>query len=203
MKEFISKIFGKLELDENEVFEFPCGILGFPEQKRFFFLKVLNNNLPFPIEVMHSFDSDNLAFIVVDPFYIIPNFSVLASPDDVKEIDLKDISEVVMRVILRFEGKRIFSNLLAPIVLNTRARKGKQIVLEGPEELLDAEVCIDEDREKDIVNEKESETKEGENGMGKESEKGGEGKRVGSIGESVGGSEERDFTEHRTTVSLK
>ena len=139
---FNSKIFGEIEVDEKEVFEFPNGIIGFPEHKRFFFLKVMNHKLPFPIEVMHSFDSDNLAFFVVDPFHIAPNYSMMASMEELKDIDIQDITDVTMRIILRIEKGKVYANLLAPIVLNIKNKRGKQFVLEGPDELLDAEVDI-------------------------------------------------------------
>ena len=141
---FNSKIFGEIEVDEKEVFEFPNGIIGFPEHKRFFFLKVMNHKLPFPIEVMHSFDSDNLAFFVVDPFHIAPNYSMMASMEELKDIDIQDITDVTMRIILRIEKGKVYANLLAPIVLNIKNKRGKQFVLEGPDELLDAEVDISE-----------------------------------------------------------
>jgi len=149
MLKFVSKIFGELEIDENEVFEFPNGVLGFPDEKRFFFLKVMNHKLPFPIEVMHSFDSDNLAFFVVDPFHIAPTYSIMASLEELKEIEIQDITDVAIRVILRFEKNDVYVNLLAPIVLNTRNRKGKHLVLEGPDELLDAKVDISSDLEEE------------------------------------------------------
>lgn len=143
MVEFESKIFGKIQIDENEVFEFPNGILGFPDNKKFFFLKIVSDEFAFPIEIMHSFDSNNLAFFVTDPTYILPTYSILASPKELEDIKIKDISDVVTRVILRFEKKnKATCNLIAPIILNTRERLGKHLVLEGPDELLDVEVDL-------------------------------------------------------------
>lgn len=143
MVEFESKIFGKLQIDEKECFEFPNGILGFPEHKRFFFLKIVNDNLPFPIEIMHSFDSNNLAFLVTDPSHILPTFSILASPKDLEDIKVSDISDVAIRVILCIEGKnKVTCNLLAPIILNIKDRLGKHLILEGPDEFLNLEVDL-------------------------------------------------------------
>lgn len=143
MVEFQSKIFGRLEIDENEVFDFPAGILGFPERKKFFFLKIINDNLPFQVEVMHSFDADNLAFLVTDPSYIFPTYTILASPKDLEEIKVKDISDVALRVILRVEkGGKMTANFIAPIVINTRDRIGKHLVLEGSDDLLDVEIDL-------------------------------------------------------------
>ncbi len=156
---FNSKIFGEIEIDEKEVFEFPNGIIGFPEHKRFFFLKVMNHKFPFPIEIMHSFDSDNLAFFVVDPFHIAPNYSMMASMEELKEIDIQDITDVTMRIILRIEKGKVYANLLAPIVLNIKNKRGKQFVLEGPDELLDAEVDISE-KKSDLERKVEGEAKD-------------------------------------------
>lgn len=143
MVEFNSKIFGKLQIDENEVFDFPSGLLGFPENKKFFFLKIVNDNFPFQVEIMHSFDNNNLAFLVTDPSYIYPAYTILASPKDLEEIKVKDISDVALRVILKVEkGGKVTANFIAPIVINTRDRIGKHLVLEGSDELLDVEVDL-------------------------------------------------------------
>jgi len=151
---FHSKLFGEIKIDESEVFEFPSGIIGFKDLKKFFFLKVVNNNLPFPLEVMHSFERDNLAFFVVDPYYIAPNFSILAKPEEIQELGQGDIVDIVLRVILRFEGGKVFANFLAPFVINTRTKKGKHMILEGSEELLDVEIEIknEEKQEKEETN---------------------------------------------------
>lgn len=149
MIEFESKIFGKLQIDENETFEFPSGVLGFPDNKRFFFLRIVSDELPFPVEIMHSFDTNNLAFLVTDPFYIVPTYSILASPKELEEIKIRDISEVAIRVILKVEGKdKVTCNLIAPIILNTKEKLGKHLVLEGPDELLEVE--IDMGKRKDL-----------------------------------------------------
>ncbi|MCS7214127.1 MAG: flagellar assembly protein FliW [Candidatus Calescibacterium sp.] len=148
MIEFESKIFGKLQIDENETFDFPGGVLGFPENRKFFFLKIINNEFPFPIEIMHSFDSNNLAFLVTDPSHILPTYSVLASPKELEEIKIKDISDVAIRVILHIEKKgKMTCNLIAPIILNTRDKLGKHLVLEGPDELLDVEIDLQKENQ--------------------------------------------------------
>jgi len=151
---FHSKLFGEININESEVFEFPSGVIGFKDLKKFFFLKVVNNNLPFPLEVMHSFERDNLAFFVVDPYYIAPNFSILAKPEEIQELGQGDIVDIVLRVILRFEGGKVFANFLAPFVINTRTKKGKHMILEGSEELLDVEIEIknEEKQEKEETN---------------------------------------------------
>jgi flagellar assembly factor FliW len=146
---FHSKLFGEININESEVFEFPSGIIGFRDLKKFFFLKVVNNNLPFPLEVMHSFEKDNLAFFVVDPYYIAPNFSILAKPEEIQELGQGDIVDIVLRVILRFEGGKVFANLLAPFVINTRTKKGKHMILEGSEELLDVEIEIKDEKKQE------------------------------------------------------
>lgn len=146
---FHSKLFGEIEIKESDIFEFPSGVIGFNDLKKFFFLKVVNDNIPFPLEVMHSFEKDNIAFFVVDPYYIAPNFSILAKPEEIQELGQGDIVDIVLRVILRFEGGKVFANFLAPFVINTRTRKGKHLILEGSDDLLDAEIEIKEEQKQE------------------------------------------------------
>jgi flagellar assembly factor FliW len=146
---FHSKLFGEITIKESEIFEFPSGVIGFKDLKKFFFLKVVNDNIPFPLEVMHSFDKDNVAFFVADPYYIAPNFSILAKPEEIQELGQGDIVDIVLRVILRFEGGKIFANFLAPFVINTRTKKGKHLILEGSDDLLDVEIEIKENEKQE------------------------------------------------------
>ena len=143
--QFNSRIFGQIEINPDEVFFFPDGLIGFPEEKKFFLLKVVNDSLPFPLEVLHSFENPNLAFFVVDPSFIVHNYSILSSPEEVKDIEVQDVADVAVRVILRCENGKFFANLLAPIIINARNKKGKHLVLEGPEELLDVELLVKKD----------------------------------------------------------
>lgn len=143
--QFNSKIFGQIEINPDEVFFFPSGLIGFPEEKKFFLLKVVSDNLSFPLEILHSFENPNLAFFVTDPSFIVHNYSILSSPEEVKDIEVQDVADVAVRVILRCENGKFFANLLAPIIINARNKKGKHLILEGSEELLDVELLLKRD----------------------------------------------------------
>ena len=145
---FRSKIFGEIEIDEKEVFEFPAGLIGFPNHKKFFFLKPIGLDLPFPVEIMHSFDDSSLAFFVVDPSYLSEEYFVISSQDHLKDIDIEDPADAVLRIIVRFEGGRMVANFLTPIVLNLKNRKAKHVILDGPEELLKIELDLTKLKEK-------------------------------------------------------
>ena len=139
---FRSKIFGEVEIDEKEVFEFPSGLIGFPNHKKFFFLKPVGLDLPFPVEIMHSFDDDSLAFFVVDPSYLSEEYFVISSDEHLKDIEIEDPSDAVLRIIVRFEKGKMIANFLTPIVLNLKKKKAKHVILEGPEELLKIKIDL-------------------------------------------------------------
>lgn len=140
-----SKLFGEVKIDEDEIFTFPSGILGFPDKKRFVFLKTSNykplGNVE--IEFFHSVEDDDLVFATCDPQSIAPDFSIIASEDEVSDIELKNPEDAIVRVVLTLSKnpENITANLLAPLVINARNKLGKQMVLEGAEELVSYKVA--------------------------------------------------------------
>ncbi|SDU24550.1 flagellar assembly factor FliW [Verrucomicrobium sp. GAS474] len=113
----------------DKTFTFPQGIPGFPTLHRFVFSQEEGHR---PFTVMRSVEDVNVAFVVIEAFYLKPDYVM-----DVDDIELEPIGspgplDCVILFIIRLEsGKpfRIHANLRAPLVLHKEKKLGSQIVL--------------------------------------------------------------------------
>ena len=121
--------FGDVEYRENAVLTFPHGIIGFPNAKRYV---ILDHDREAPFKWLQSVDKSNLAFVVMDPVLFKSDYQVEITPDAVGELEYREKDELALMVILTIpsnDPSAITANLRGPVVVNTRSRLGKQLVL--------------------------------------------------------------------------
>ena len=117
--------FGEIEIQEDSVLNFPFGIPGFPNLKRFVVIDYKD-----PIKWLHSVEDPDVAFIVTVPFVLFPEYSFTIK-DDVEEfLGIKESSDVVIFAILSVSDNNLMANLKAPVVVNISNKKAVQILLE-------------------------------------------------------------------------
>lgn len=125
-----SQRFGALEVGDDQLIDFPAGVVGFPRERRFFLLP--HNTTGF-IAWLHSVTSPELALPVVSAHAFgarYPDVDVVQAAaaaglgDDVDQL-------AVMVVLCAPPGQPATVNLLAPIVINVATQRGAQVILEG------------------------------------------------------------------------
>ena len=68
--EIKTKTKGTIDVDEKKILEFPEGLVGFEEYKKYALLQSEYD----PFLWLQSVDRQNLAFLLVDPFVICTNY---------------------------------------------------------------------------------------------------------------------------------
>ena len=117
--------FGEIEIQEDSVLNFPFGIPGFPDLKRFIVIDYKD-----PIKWLHSVEDPDIAFIITVPFVLFPEYSFTIK-DDVEEfLGIKEASDVLIFAILAVSDNNLMANLKAPVVINISNKKAVQILLE-------------------------------------------------------------------------
>ena len=126
--------FGILHVREDQVIDVPSGILGFPEDKRYL---LFNHQEGSPFWWFQSLDHGALAFVLIDPFLIMPDYELEMSPEDTARLQLEKEEEGLQGVqpmalvsISRGEPRVITANLLGPVVINLNKRVARQVVLD-------------------------------------------------------------------------
>ncbi len=126
-----TKYFGPVEIDEEELLLFEHGIPGF-EDKRCYFMAKYTAEAPFYI--LQSVDEPGPAFILIGLEQVAPGYSIELTEEVVTELKLNQPEEATVYAIVTIPGElaKATVNLAAPLVINTRGKLGKQIILNNP-----------------------------------------------------------------------
>jgi len=120
--------FGVLELENSNILTFTEGLLGFPDYTKYVLLDHDKSGI---FQWLQSVENEDLAFVLIEPLRIVPDYRVEVHEKDVEDIKLQSPDTAVMACIVNI-GKDCSSvtvNLLGPIVINPREMLAKQIVL--------------------------------------------------------------------------
>lgn len=127
-----TKNFGELDIDEKKIISFPEGLPGFEEEKEFVIIN--NEDEENPFCWLQSVKNPDLAFVIVNPFFVFSDYSVDLSETVQEKLKIKDEKDVAVYsiVVVPEDLKKMTANLLGPIVINVRERLGKQVILDDP-----------------------------------------------------------------------
>lgn len=116
---------GEVEIADDQLYRFPKGIPGFDEQTDFALIPLADE----PFVYLQSLKEKELSFLLSDPFVFYPSYEFELPDEEAEELGIEN--EVVVRcmITLKEQAEQSTINLLAPIVLNPKARLAKQVVL--------------------------------------------------------------------------
>jgi flagellar assembly factor FliW len=121
--------FGEIEVTDNMVIDFQNGLGGFPELKKFF---MVSHNVH--VRWMQSMDNPDIAFILMEPFEMIPEYAFKIDINAEQYLDIVDASTLITFVMLavRDDGLTlsVTANLRTPVLINTENMKGAQLTIE-------------------------------------------------------------------------
>lgn len=127
--EIMTRDFGKVNIDEDKIIEFPEGIPGFKEEKEFVLLPLEENSL---FVIMQSVNNSDLAFITIEPKSIIKDYEFVISEKTEELLEISGIEDIILLNIVNIKDKveNMTINLAAPLVININANLGKQVILD-------------------------------------------------------------------------
>lgn len=126
---FTTERFGVVEINPDEILDFPLGIIGFPEYHRYGFL---HDEKLSPFLWLQSLEEPRLCFFVVEPFLFFNDYEIEIRLEGILERDLNSDDELLVLVICTIaqEFKESTANLLAPLIFNKEKRVAYQVVLD-------------------------------------------------------------------------
>jgi flagellar assembly factor FliW len=128
MIRFETSRFGLLEVSEDKVIHFPEGIPGFRQIKRY----ILMDYKDTPLKWLQAVDDPDVAFIVVQPEYIVSDYSINIDKSVKDMLDLKKDEDIAVLLIIRVENRKIIPNLNGPLLINADKKIGLQVVIDKP-----------------------------------------------------------------------
>ena len=132
--ELFTKNFGVQQVDDDKIITFQDGILGFQNCKRFIILTEDDINVS-TIWWLQSVENGDLAFPLLNTFSVLENYT--PEVDDVFIAQLGEFEEdslvVANILVVPEEAEKMTVNLKAPIIINTKTKKGMQIIVNNNE----------------------------------------------------------------------
>jgi flagellar assembly factor FliW len=132
MPKLATVYFNELEYCEDAVFEFPGGIPGFESQTEFLFIEQPHTH---PLVYMQSLKNSGLCFLALPVFTVDPGYRLALSADEASALGLTpgetpEIGKQIgcMVLITLCENADPTVNLMSPVVLNLKTRKGIQAI---------------------------------------------------------------------------
>jgi flagellar assembly factor FliW len=121
-------VFGKIEIEQDQIVQFTQGIPGFEDSHRFVLIPV-GDDVPF--SYLQCIDNEKLSFLVTEPFAFFPDYEFVISDNVKEELRIEAAKQVAVLTIVSVQGKLTDAtvNLLAPIVINHQTSIGRQIIL--------------------------------------------------------------------------
>ncbi|MCM3124130.1 MULTISPECIES: flagellar assembly protein FliW [unclassified Mesobacillus] len=123
-----TKYHGDVEISAEEILNFEKGIPGFPNEKEFTLLPLSDDDTFY---VMQSVCNRQLAFVLTNPFHFFREYDFKVEDSVVEELELESEKDVVVHSILTVQDpfNKTTANLQAPVIINTKNRKAKQVIL--------------------------------------------------------------------------
>ena len=111
----------------ENIIQIPLGLLGFEKIQQYVLLATPEEA---PFQWLQVLDDPNLAFLVVSPFEVLPDYQPEIAEEDARFLGLAGPHEALLFNVVTLRGAgRATMNLKGPIILNRRTLIGKQVVL--------------------------------------------------------------------------
>ena len=120
--------FGEIEVEENQIINFPSGLVGFSEDRKFV---IREDDAAAPFLWLQSVDSNGLAFVMIEPHVSVSNYELELTQEHLNKLDAKKIEElrVFVLVTMAKEIKDVTINLQGPLLFNLEKRLGLQFII--------------------------------------------------------------------------
>jgi flagellar assembly factor FliW len=116
-----------IEINESDILHFENGLPGFEEEKQFILLPIDETEL----SMLQSIQNKDLAFITTDPFLFFQDYDFELSLKERELLGINEEKDVYIQVIITISDpyEKSTANLRAPVILNVKNNKCKQIIL--------------------------------------------------------------------------
>jgi flagellar assembly factor FliW len=127
-----TRIFGEVEVDDSKIIDFPHGIIGFPDLKRFTLMYNEEDGAN-TIKWLQSIDEPAFAMPVLDPLIVCPDYKPDIDKDKIECIGELDNEEmlILVTVTVPHDLTKMTVNLMGPFIINVKDMKATQCIVEN------------------------------------------------------------------------
>lgn len=120
--------YGEMEVREEQVIDFPDGILGFDYVKKFVLLDTEDETSP--LKWLQAYDEPGLAFIVIRPIDFMKEYELYISMNEIEAVGASGAENLLVFAIVTIPANpsEMTANLQGPIIINPEKRLGRQAI---------------------------------------------------------------------------
>ena len=120
--------FGEIEIREQQIIDFPEGILGFDDVRKFVLLDAHDENSP--LKWLQAYDEPNLAFVIIRPVDFMKEYELVVSMNDLEAVGADTAENLIVFAIVTIPSNpsEMTANLQGPIIINPEKRLGRQAI---------------------------------------------------------------------------
>jgi flagellar assembly factor FliW len=113
---------------DEDVILFEDGLIGFPNARRFI---LIENESFSPFRILKCVDDLRVGFLVLDPCAVVRTYERSVPPEAWSSLAIADKSDKLSLVIaiIGKDPQESTANLQAPLLINHRKMRGKQLIL--------------------------------------------------------------------------
>ena len=128
-----TKFFGEVELDDNKVIEFPNGIIGFEDFKKFAIIYDIEDDRDTKISWLQSLEEPTLALPVVDPLAVTTEYAPMIEDELLKPLGNPADEDLLFLLVMTVPSDmtKVTANMKAPVIISTEERKGVQLIVDN------------------------------------------------------------------------
>lgn len=118
---------GTVSIPEGQLVNIPEGLFGFEDYTHY---ALVESEYP-PFMWFQSTEEKSLAFLIIDPFLVCPDYEADIDDASLKKIGVETPEDIVVMAIVTIpeEGTPVTANLLGPLVINRKNNKCAQVIL--------------------------------------------------------------------------
>lgn len=125
-----TKLMGEIDVDERQIIDIPDGLIGFTKFKTYALLDAPQK----PYFYLQSTELAELGFILLDPFLFRPDYSIDVSDQAMSSLGIAAPEDALVLALITVppDGGRVTANLMGPLVIGRKLRRGAQVILADP-----------------------------------------------------------------------
>ena len=122
----VTKAYGSVSVDEKQLITFPAGLYGFETYHEY---ALLDSDTP-PFYWLQSVDDGTLAFILINPYVVVPEYVLDIPEEDLLSIGSPEADNLLVfaTVTIPDDRRDISCNLQGPVIINREKRLGRQSI---------------------------------------------------------------------------
>lgn len=124
--------FGSFDIKDGKVIEFPWGLPGFEDLKKFIILEASDTK---PIYWLQSTENKYIALPVIVSFELLNDYNIYIKENELEGLYVESKNDLLILnvVVIPQDIRDMTINLAAPVVINVKHGIGKQIIIDAKE----------------------------------------------------------------------